>query len=341
MRGRSASKLASMLLAIVTTHLLYSSRSLADTSADSRHTAIWFSATEPPWRTVWGYPANDYMRLFAPDAQWHTAAAHVSVFELSKRFVNETPDPVLKTVVDNLRGRHIALSIQITPLLATTQCGLGVEGHGPAHDVALIAAKLKRIGAEVAYARMDEPLWYGHIWRGTGRIRGCRTAIGDLAKQAAEKLRELRGIYPSVKIVDIEPVGAPEELAPGWTSDMAAWLDAYRSVMGEPVEALHLDVAWQSQNWRAQLVRIAKIVQSSDIALGITYNGTRLDQSDQSWTDDARSHFVEVEKSVGIVPQHAIFQSWMDFPRAMLPDTQSGTLTNLVTGYVQQERTGH
>src|SRR5207237_1403411 len=80
-------------------------------------------------------PANDFMELFEPNSPWQKTASAIHGFELSKRFVLEAPDADLMRVIAGLRQRNIALSVQGTPLIASSTCGLGVEGHGPPHDM--------------------------------------------------------------------------------------------------------------------------------------------------------------------------------------------------------------
>ena len=55
---------------------------------------IWMGATEPVWRVAHGWPPNDYMELFQPNAPWQYAARYVRVFQVSKRFVEQTSDRI-------------------------------------------------------------------------------------------------------------------------------------------------------------------------------------------------------------------------------------------------------
>ena len=302
---------------------------------DTRPAEIWFSATEPPWRQVWGFPANDYMALFQSSAPWGAASAHLAVFEVSKRFVHDSSDATLAAVLDGLRRRHLLLSMQVTPLVATRACGLGIEGHGPAGELTELALKLKRLHADLAAVRMDEPLWYGHEWKGSAKIAPCIKPIGELAQEATGKLKALRAIYPGVAIYDIEPVGVPPAVAPDWRGDLQEWLAAYRRSMGEPLAGVHLDVVWGGGRWQPALGAAAALVRGENLRLGIIYDGSRTDLSDSAWLDDAQARYEFIEGRLHLVPDQAVFQSWMDFPRKMLPDGAPDSFTNLLVRYEQ------
>ena len=300
---------------------------------------IWFSATEPPWRQVWGFPDNDYMALFQPSAPWDAAAEHLAVFEVSKRFVHDSSDATLAVVLDGLRRRHLRLSMQVTPLVATRACGLGIEGHGPAGDLTELALRLKRLHADLAAVRMDEPLWYGHAWKGSAKIAPCIKPIAELAQEAAAKLKALRTVYPGVSIYDIEPVGVPPAVAPDWHGDLQQWLAAYRRAMGEPLAGLHLDVVWGGGRWQAALGAVAALAKAEHARVGIIYDGSRTDPSDAAWLDDAQARYELIEGRLHLVPDQAVFQSWMDFPRRMLPDSARDSFTSLVVRYERWQET--
>ena len=299
----------------------------------ARAAEVWFAATEPVWRAVRGWPPNDWMALFQPNAPWQRAAAQVQVFELSKRAVLETNDSDLATVLNSLRQHHIRIAVQATPLLASQICGLGIEGHGPANDMVQVARRLKRFGADLAYLTMDEPLWFGHFYNGTGRQRSCHSSIVSIAQQAASKMKAVRQIYPGVVIGDDEPIGVPDAIASEWPEDIRAWLGAYRDAMGEPMGFLRADVVWQRKTWLDVLRRVIAVVRGGSVTFGIIYNGTPADTSDADWINDAQSHFEMIEGTLHIRPGQVMLQSWMDRPRAMLPETRADTMTNLVLRY--------
>lgn len=313
--------------------LLLLSVGLLLTSSRSFGVEVWLSATEPTWRNVRGWPSNDYISLFQEGAPWKRATRTVNVFELSKRFVIEADLQSLDAVLRNIQDRRFLLSVQATPLIASNSCGRGIEGYGPPDDMAKVAAKIQKAGGSLALLRMDEPLWYGHRATAKKGLTACHDDIEHLASQAAMKIATVREIFPGVAVGDIEPLGVPLTLAKGWEEDIAAWLGAYERAVGEPLAFFHTDVVWLQPSWRAVLPSVADLIRRRGIPFGIIYNGTPLDDSDVAWVESAAAHFREVEGQLRITPDQAILQSWMDRPRALLPEDKRGSMTSLVTAY--------
>jgi hypothetical protein len=306
---------------------------LALAGLPAKATEIWFGASEPVWRVVRQWPANDWMDLFRPGAPWQDAEADVHVLELTKRAVLETSDADLSAVIAALKQHHIRLAVQATPLLASQVCGLGVEGHGPPDDMLQVATRLKRLGAELDYLTMDEPLFYGHLYEGQGGRRACHSTIAEIAQQTATKMRAVRQIYPAVVIGDDEPVSLPAPYAAEWPTELRDWMDAYHAAMGEKLGFFHADVFWDRPDWRAGLRAAIAVVRQEGVTLGVIYDGTPADQTDAAWVDGAAAHFHAVEGEMHVRPDQAKLQSWMDHPRAMLPEGKPDTMTNLVLRY--------
>ncbi len=297
---------------------------------------IWMAATEPVWREIHGWPANDFLSLFESNAQWSQAGSRVNVFELSKKFIDATPENDLRRVLDDLKRRGIGIAMQGTPLLASKTCGLGVEGHGPPHDMAATARRIKQLGGQLAYISMDEPLFYGHRFTGDARRVACHLAISEVARQSADKIAEVREIFPEVKVGDIEPVGITPSDAAQWADDMTQWLRAFREATGTPLAFMRLDCVWLHPNWEAQFDAVVPRIRAEKVPLGIIYDGTPKDATDVEWTTSAQNHARLVERKLGDPPEQVAFQSWMDHPRAMLPENAPGSLTNLVRTYTQR-----
>ena len=203
---------------------------------------IWLTPLDPVWRSIRNWPANDFMELFEDNAPWQQTASVISGFEISKRFVLEAPDHDLLRVITGLRRRNIALAVQGTPLIASAACGLGVEGHGPPHDMLVVAQRLHRAGADLRYVIFDEPLYYGHEFDGAPGVRPCHAPIGIMAEQAAAKIAELRRIFPGVEVGAVEPFGIPRVDQSVWAADLEEWLKAYALAAGAPLAFLRADV---------------------------------------------------------------------------------------------------
>jgi hypothetical protein len=304
---------------------------------------VWFSVIDPIWRSIHGWPPNDFMQLFQPDSPWQAASRGVRVFELYKKFVEQADDADLQTVIANLQQRHIALAIQGTPLLASQACGLGVEGYGPPHDMAAVAARVKRLGGAIAYVAFDEPLYYGRQFDRqppqsfqTRVPTPCHAPIAELARQAAAKMAELHGIFPDAKIGDVEPVGvypADADLA----ADLTTRFAAYKAASGAPLAFVTIDVVWFRAEWQTQFRAAAAAVRQAGLPLGVIYNGQPADATDAAWIADAKSHIELIEGEIGVKPNLAKFQSWTDHPSRILPETASDSFTGLVKYYLERQ----
>jgi len=294
---------------------------------------IWMSATEPVWRKIHGFPPNDYMNLFEPDAPWHDGARVVSVFLLSKKFIVDSDDDDVRRVLSNLQDRHIALAIQGTPLLATKICGLGIEGYGPPTDMVDTVLRVNSLGGSVKFIVMDEPLYYGHEFDGRGEARPCHLTVSEVAAQAATKIAAMHDKFPSVQVGDVEPIGIDAPSDDVWARDLVEWAEAYKQVVGVPLAFMQTDLLWPRPNWQSQFRSAVEILHDVHVPLGVIYNASRRETSDIAWVSAAREHIRVIESMLSGHPDQAIFMTWTDRPRQMLPEIEPGTLTYLVRSY--------
>ena len=61
------------------------------------------------------------------------------------------------------------------------------------------ANRLKALGATAKFFTMDEPLYYGHIFGKPGWKVGCHSSIPDIARDVAEKVRQIRLVFPLIR----------------------------------------------------------------------------------------------------------------------------------------------
>jgi hypothetical protein len=78
-------------------------------------------------------------------------------------------------------------------------------------------------------------------------------------------------------------------------------------------------------------------MQANGIAFGVIYDGggAGKNESDDVWTQEAAQRFHQVESTPSLIPDQAIFQSWARWPKRLLPETEHGTMTNLVLQYLK------
>lgn len=277
---------------------------------------------------IWFVPKynQDFMDLFAPGAPWNQAAGHIKVFELSVATLTKAPAPDLQKVFAGLRERHIALALDMLPLKGSpTTCGFHVEGYSNPGQTLAIAKHVKALGAEPMYYDMDEPLWYGHYYKGAN---ACKNDLTTIAQDVAEKVKQVRDMFPGVKIGESEPLIAVVEQ--DGIAGLEKWLEAYRRAVGEPLGFIRLDMEWQGP-WRQRVPAIAQLLHREGVALQVIYNGSGQDKSDDEWVNHATQHAKDFE---GLVkPDSVAIQTWTPRPTHVLPDTDPRTLTGLVNQY--------
>ena len=299
---------------------------------------IWLSGVSPFVRQkMFGETQSDYFGLFKPDAAWSKSAQQVKVFMINAGVVLHQSDDEVKAIFADLKRRQIALAIEMGLLSGkgpdgkVQECGVGVEGFGAPDAAKVVANRIQRNGGELAYVAMDEPLWYGHHFKGKN---GCQWSMEKVAQDMVSRIADLREKFPNVKIGDVEPIGTAQP--PDWTAEIAQWTQVYRQVTGESLSFFHADVLWKAP-WQPQFAAVKSQMQKGGIKFGVIYDGggTGKPESDDLWTQKAAQRFHSVESNPSLVPDHAIFQSWVRWPHNMLPETQPGTMTNLVLQYLQ------
>jgi hypothetical protein len=251
----------------------------------------------------------------------------VQVFKTSTRFLGHAPDDTLIRMFADLKRRNIALAAEALMLTATARCGAGIEGYSTRQAIEMVASRVRRLGGDLRYVAMDEPLGFGHYSRLTN---ACRSSVAEVAGDVAENVRTIRRIFPAVRIGDIEAVGHPD--SQGDIDALMEWTRAYEAAVGAPLDFLHADVLWTGP-WQPQIAQLASRLRAAGIAFGIIYNGNPDDQSDQAWTRHAEQRFAAIEADPALTPDHAVLQTWMSHPVHMLPETQPGTMTWLVNRY--------
>jgi hypothetical protein len=254
----------------------------------------------------------------------------VSVFKTSTQWILNGPDEALTRMFMNLRERGIALAIEALMLTRENdQCGRGIEGYSDPGTIRRAAERIRALGGQLAYIAMDEPLWYRHSYRGP---QACQASLPSLARDVARTVKDVKAIFPDVKVGDIEPL--PQSSQSDWVGTIMQWAEEFESAVGAPLAFFDMDVDWV-RNWEPDFSRLARELAARGVKFGIIYNGNPNDPDDQTWTRNAEARFNAIEERLGIIPDQAILQTWMVHPTQMLPETRPGTMTNLVMRYVR------
>lgn len=220
---------------------------------------------------------------------------------------------------------HVALATAFGPLYGHDGCGFNVEGYSAPHMTAAIAKRIAKLGGQLDYASMDEPLFYGHFFNGRN---ACHASVATVARLTAEGAAEMRAVFPDVKIGDIEPMAA---IAP---AAVAQWLAAYRAASGRPLAFYQFDVQWNLR-WQQLAIAQARTVQLAGVAVGVIYDAGPSAKTSAAWVQEAIRNDKDFERLLGAPPQQAIFASWTALPHRTLPDGNPATLTGLLLHYVR------
>jgi hypothetical protein len=291
---------------------------------------IWFA---PRWQKMQPFDGGrqgiDYSALFKPGAPWDTTAAHVAVFKINPHMIKTASDRALTLIFRNLRERHIQLAMEYGVLDQPATPGFRVEGFHPEPETAQATiARIKAHGGTLDYLAMDEPYWYASIYDGKYAVHWPTARI---AANAAKTMVLFQRAFPGIRMGDIEPVIN----TPGLTRRYAGWLDALQRAMGEPPAFFHLDIVW-NKPWRNSFETVTSMLAAKHVPLGIIYNQSSEDLSNDHWLAAAQEHYEDMENNGGLVPDEAIFQSWSAMPNRLLPEDAPNTHTHLVLTYLRE-----
>jgi hypothetical protein len=192
----------------------------------------------------------------------------------------------------------------------------------------LIANKIKRLGGELKYIAMDEPVFYARYYNGA---RACHWPIDAIAQSASSNVSQFRAVFPDVAIGQIEPVAAMTDK--DWRADLAQWLKSYRLRTGIPIAFFHFDMLWRGpfiDNTRQALA----LLRSENIPFGVIFNSRGDVTSDQEWTDSATANIKTYFSAQLPKPFDVIVQSWQRNPTRALPEIDPQALTYLVNYYL-------
>jgi len=280
----------------------------------------WFAPLPPlpqvPGREFTG--SDDFMALFAPNADWGAAGRRIDVLKLYGEWVGgHASRDALRAVVATARRLGMALAVEVGPLQPST-CGQGIEGfNGPAEGVRL-ARKIEAAGGRLDIIAMDEPWFFAHVYDGPN---ACRWDLARIARGVVAFRDAVRTVFPDVIVGDTEAL--PRDVDP---ARLVAWLDAYRAVAGEPLPFVHLDLDFGRRDWPAMVADVRAAANERGTEVGLIVFGDPSDPSDRSWFGTAAARVLAVSTPNG-TPGHLLFQSWQDRPDRVLPASGPDTWT--------------
>jgi hypothetical protein len=293
--------------------------------------------------------AVDLMDLFKPDAPWQQAASHIKVFQIPASYLSHAPQEEIDVIVADLNRRHIPLALiagvmNVGPRKTNPPCGgLGqVEGYGIPALARSNSEKIKKAGGVISFLAMDEPVWFGHYFDGKrGGQPGCHSSIDQIVELSKEPLSVYLEEFPNIVIGDTEPTDIAEK--DHWKDDMTAWANGFRKLTGKPLAFMHLDIPFKrpgEEGYAVEFFHYAERLKQQGLigSIGVIYDGTPDDASDEAWVQDAKEHIRLIEDKNKLRPDRVLVQSWQAYPQHVLPESAPGSLTGLVNFYAQRAK---
>lgn len=278
----------------------------------------------PGWENV----RADKGDMWTPDAPWKTVSRQVKVVLFVPTNIERATDRDLQLAFADLRRRNIALAVGTGMLIRSDRCRSRSEAYVDGGMLERLFDKLRRNGAEVKYVTMDEPFFYGHRDSGPS---ACHEPAQALALALKESIAVVRKYFPDARFGADEVVDAS---AP-WVQELVGWVDTYKSVTGEPLAFIHADTGWSEAALR-NFVPLATALKQRGVPFGVIYDADRFNNNgDENWSRNTISHFAKVETELGVHPDHAVIETWVKTPTHMLPESEPGTLTNVVLQYIR------
>ncbi len=288
---------------------------------------IWLSSVSPVTAKAdhWTNSSVDYMDLFTPDAPWPTVSSHLTVFKFGPAFASQGNPDDLRKIFAYLRQHHIKFALETGMLTQSAQWPKRSEASGPPGMFEKMLTRLKSLGATPSYIAMDEPLTFSRWQENLGpNLRPFDAITSNLAANNAIAQR----IFPGIQFGDEEAISCDSRRL----AELEKWPDIYRQATGVPLAFIQCDLNW-SEHAMKNLVPLSQALKTQGVPFSVIYNGGTAN-SDEEWCAGTEQHYTEIETNLGVIPDIAMFQSWVILPSHLLPETKFGTMTNIVANYL-------
>ena len=295
---------------------------------------LWFGPL-PVMPTSDGRPytgSTDFMALFEQGAPWEQAAAGLHVFKLYGEWVAyNASEAELARAVEAIRARGLALAVEAGPLNASDECGQGIEGFAGLEEGATIARRLQAAGAQLDFIALDEPYYFAHVYDGPN---ACHWDPARIASGVDDYIQFMKGEFPEVIVGDTEPFSGPTT-----PEEYRDWLLTFRREAGYDLAFLHMDFDWSRANGSQEALTMQVYGQELGIPIGAIYLGNAFDPDDATWAAVTGERIKRHQLEDGGAPDHVLFQSWLDKPDRVLPESDPTTFTGLIKTYLQAPET--
>jgi hypothetical protein len=317
--------------------------------------AIWFQPQPPGMNGPFGHVGSaDFLALFRPNAPWPQVLARTQAVGFTADWLYSASSQVLQPIAAFLNAHKIGIEIEAPALQARPTCGSGVEGYVPfglpdglnlrSFTLAYLD-RLKALGADVTFVKVDEPYYFGsavsdavlqriaHAAGEKNSLVSCHFPVAEVARDVGQFARLVKSVYPNAAIGDVEPV-RPGAYQPDAVTAIDAWHDTYRSVTGAPFPFFFADVDFTDPAWPALVKQLETTTRRRGIRFGIIYTGDQQDDSNAEWASQVVARFEEYQRQAGGQPDYVLFQSWQPRPTLCLPESDPATFTGVIDTYI-------
>jgi hypothetical protein len=278
----------------------------------------------------------DYMRLFDDPSTWPVGVAHIHVMQLRAPWVMRNSPEKWQEATKFLASHHIAIAMPMG-FVASESCGEGIEGIGTPKSIDFYPRQMKLKGIKLEYITMDEPLFYGHDYKGKN---ACNFPIPDLAHIVANSMRLMRTYFPEVKFFLTEP---PQGLV-GGVAELAQFLDDLKADFGEYPAGVRFDMSWGLNDkwhlpWHREMPHMMQMLEQRHLGYGIIFDAGNVNghipNTDASWIASAKANVREWQTVIPERPAQVSIQTWSPNPVHIVPESSPDTMTGFLKWYVQ------
>ena len=135
---------------------------------------------------------QEFPKLFEEPPAWPTGLKYLDVLQFDTPYLIHL-EPARLDAIHAFLARHpVEVSVAMS-LLPVENCGGGIEGLTSLAQVTENARLLSKLGIQITYVFMDEPLFYGHDYSGPG---ACRLPITEVAIRLSQSISAIRAYFP-------------------------------------------------------------------------------------------------------------------------------------------------
>lgn len=290
-------------------------------------------------RTLWMGP-NQFAGLFDGATGWPQTADRLHTFSFFIDFLDTASHRALGDAVRTLVPLRVDVNVEAGGVRDWDCSGASLASI----EIAKMN-KLAAVGGQIRHLSMDSP--FGHALA-TSIPGNCGYSAERTAGEVAAYMRAVLLRFPSVEIGLIEPVswytvgahpnnsGPPYEDLPRVLSILLDTLAAHGLSLGFVTADAPYDYDQALPGGWAKLKAWQDTVHAHGLRFGLIYNSDAAGRaSDQQFYDETLAA-LEAFHDAGGNPDFLLVESWYPHPTLPVPESQAGTLTNLMKDFIAQ-----